>query len=85
MDDGSSTERSSPFRAMAERIDLNRDQAFGGAFVIMAPDGTCHEMLLLDGGQFPAVFWSLVQTRAQIVLQQAEENERRGMTGFGRG
>jgi hypothetical protein len=67
-----------PFRSIADKIELNAENDFGGAFVIMAPGADPQELLLLDNSQNPAIFWSLVQTRAQIALAQIEDAERKG-------
>lgn len=69
------------FRAMAEKIDTNRDNGFGGAFVIVAPNGATHDTLILDSAANGAAFWSLLSTRCQIELAEIDKNER-GAQGF---
>lgn len=73
------------FRNMAETIDRNANGAFGGAFVIVPPEGggAPIETLILDGSQDLALFWNSVITKAQIMLAQAEQ-QRRAQSGFGR-
>lgn len=71
-------QRSAAFRAMAERIDHNEDAPFGGAFVIIPPGGDAQDMLLLDNSGNPAIFWSTLQVRVKIALQEIEDSERRG-------
>jgi hypothetical protein len=73
------------FRSMADKIATNIDNGFGGAFVIVAPDGAAHDLLVLDNAQNPAIFWSLVKTRAEIALAEAEAEQRNGQAGFGQG
>jgi hypothetical protein len=72
-----------PFRAQADRIDLNRGPNFAGAFVIVDPDGNIEATLLLDDKADPAIFWSIIQTKAQIAVARAEEEQRNGQGGFG--
>lgn len=72
-DDTDTPDRSAVFRAMADRIDLNAGQDFGGAVVIVPPTGEPVEMLLLDNAQHAAMFWSTVKTRADIALAEANE------------
>lgn len=73
-----------PFRRVADKIDLNRDNGFGGAFVIVPPEGAPQDMLLLDNAQNPAMFWSLLKTRAEIALVEIEAHERGGQQFRGR-
>lgn len=68
-------------RAMADKVDLNASNGFGGAFVIAAPDGTLHELLLLDNTQDLARFWSLVQSAAVMAIAELQDNKPQG---FGR-
>lgn len=78
---------SQPFTDMASRIELNADQGFGGAFVIVPPgeEIEAHVMLMLDNAQDPAVFWATLQTRAQIALQELQKKEDAASAGFGMG
>lgn len=76
--------RSATFRDMADRLDRNADQDFGGAFVVIPPEGEAQTMLLIDSAKNPAIFWAALQTRVQIALQEIEEAQRGGMPGFGR-
>jgi hypothetical protein len=71
------------FRAIADKIDLNGSADFGGAYVIVGPEGTSIDLLMLDGKANPAVFWSTVQTRVQIVLAEIADAERSGGMGQG--
>ena len=70
--------RSAPFRAMADRVDHNDGAGFGGAFVIIPPGGEAQDMLILDNSANPAIFWSTLQTRVQIALQELADAERQG-------
>lgn len=75
---------SQPFLDMAARIELNADQGYGGAFVIMPPgeEVEAHVMLMLDNAQDPAVFWATLQTRATLALQALQQKEEQA-GGFG--
>ncbi len=74
-----------PFTDMAARIDLNRDNKFGGAFVIVPPGEGLEPMhtLILDGQQNAAAFWSMLQTTCQVALNELENVARRQQGGFG--
>ena len=72
-----------PFRTMADKIDLNADNGFAGAFVIVAPNGDVEATLILDGKANDAAFWSIVTTKAQIAIAEAEANQQQQGGGFG--
>ena len=63
------------FRDMADRIVLNGESSFGGAFVIVPPakGGDPIQTIILDANQDVAQFWSIVQTKAQMALAQLEQ------------
>ena len=73
------------FRAMADQIERNEASRFGGAFVIVPPElgGEPIAVMLLDEKADPAMFWSAVQTKAKMALDEISDRERRGMT-YGR-
>jgi hypothetical protein len=73
-------ERAKLFDHMAAQLRLNRDAKFGGAFLMVPPDGDPVELVLLGQDQ-PAIFWSSVKTLAEIALSAAEKTNRQG---FGR-
>lgn len=74
------------FRAMAVRIDTNSNDSFGGAFVIIPPEGGGDpiETLILDRQQDLAQFWNAVISKCQIMLAKAEQDHRQ-QGAFGRG
>ena len=76
--DPSGPDNAAPFRRVADKIDTNRDNGFGGAFVIVPPSGPPIELLIVDDSADPAVFWSLVQTKWQIAMADLEMTESRG-------
>lgn len=73
------------FRDMADTIEKNADGSFGGAYVIIPPEGGGDPIrtLILDGHQDMALFWNSVVTKSQIMLTVAEKNQR-AMGGFNR-
>lgn len=68
-------ERDAPFTRMAEEIGKNATERFGGAFVIVPPAGDPVEFLILDPAADSVIFWSTLQTKAQIALEEAQERE----------
>lgn len=81
--DDAAPDRSAPFRAMAERIALNRAEGFGGAVVIVPAEGDPMEILFLDPKQDLAMFWSNIQTRCQIAISEIETLQRQN-AAYGR-
>lgn len=71
------------FDAMAKRIVHNAGQSFGGAFVIVPPNGDPIETLILDAKQDPAQFWSLIKTRCDLAISEIDEHQRQARP-FGR-
>jgi hypothetical protein len=79
------TNAAASFRRVADKIDLNAGNGFGGAFVIVAPDGLTMDALLLDNddAKNPAMFWGLLKARAEVAIAEIDDAQRRG--GFGGG
>ena len=73
------------FEAMATRMSMNGDSAFGGAFVVVPPSGGGEplETLILDSKQDPAQFWNLLMTKCQIMLAELDQKQRSNAS-FGR-
>lgn len=73
-----------PFTRMADLIQRNGFQSdFGGAFVVVPPGRT--EPLstyILDPKQDPAQFWALLQTKAQLALDEIDQQRRQQQGGF---
>lgn len=71
------------FKKMADRIERNWEtDQFGGAFVIVDPEGNIKELLMLDNNQSPAMFWSNVKTIAEMAIAELEERQR-ALQGYG--
>ncbi len=75
---------SEPFTRMAERIDKNEGESFGGAFVIIPPEGagTPMQSLMFNTGTDKAQFWLMLQgmintALAEIQTQQTNPYGRR--------
>jgi hypothetical protein len=71
------------FRRMADRMDLNEKDGFGGAFVIVPPKdgGVPLETLILDANLDPTQFWILMKTKAEDQIARLADNQRQ-MQGF---
>ena len=78
-------DRGEPFFQMRERIGKNTTDAFGGAFVVVPPEGGGDplETLILDSKQDPAQFWNLLMTKCQIMLAELDQKQRSNAS-FGR-
>lgn len=64
------------FVDMADRIGRNPSADFGGAFLIVPPEGDHISTLILDSDRNLSQFWSLVKARAELALAQIQELER---------
>ena len=64
------------FRDMAERIEANKAEEFGGAILIIPPEspdgrgGDPIELLIIDPAQDLANFWSTAKSRAAIAADE---------------
>jgi len=78
--------RSLLFTQMAVRIESNKTQSFGGAFVVVPPSegGEILDTLILDNRQDAAQFWMLLKTKCDIALGELDQKQRTQAT-FGRG
>ena len=89
MDTGTSAEPKQTiadlFRRMADRLEHNADDPFGGCFLICPPEGGGNviETLILDASQDPSQFWILLKAKCDVNIQQIDQQARK--TGaFGR-
>jgi hypothetical protein len=73
------------FQRMAERMSVNGNESFGGAFVIIPPEdgGEPIETLILDSKQDASQFWMLLKTKCDIALGELDQKQRQAAT-FGR-
>ena len=68
----------SRFARMAQRLEHNLDSTFGGAFVIVPPEGAGEPMeaLILDTTGNPAQFLMLLQAKIAHALEEISNRER---------
>lgn len=74
---------SDPFTKMAGRIDLNAEQGFGGAVIIVPPgeDAQPIELLILNNSGDPGLFLATVQTMIGIRLQELDDKAKHNPFG----
>lgn len=77
MNDVPKQKRSEPFTKMAERIDKNEGESFGGAFVIVPPEGAGEPMQSLNfsSGTDLAQFWMMLQGMINAALQDIQAKQ----------
>lgn len=77
MTDTPAPKLSAPFTAMAERIDKNEGESFGGAFVIVPPAGAGEPMqaVMFNTGTDLAAFWMLLQAQINSALEQIKQGQ----------
>lgn len=78
------TDYAGPFTEMAQAIEANKGQSYGGAFVIVPPVGASQSVLILDSQQDPAQLIAMIQARCAILLGQLEDENKRRLSPFGR-
>jgi hypothetical protein len=72
---------------LSAKVTLNLSNGFAGCFALVPPGGTEPvTMLILDPDASPAIFWSLISSKAKMALDEIAEEERNSgpMGGFGR-
>ena len=68
--------RAKLFEDMAAQIMLNKDApAFGGAFLMIPPEGDPFSSLMLNQAE-PSIFWAAVKTLADVAMAQLERGQR---------
>lgn len=72
-----------PFEKMAARVRANAPGDFGGAMVLVAPDGRAIEQLVLDPMKDEAAFWALVAAKVDAAKTEFLANEQAKQGGFG--
>ena len=70
-------------RRMADAIDANAERPFGGCMVIIPPDGTIIDELLIGSSKDATKFWGLLKATVDIALREQADAERQGVA-FGR-
>lgn len=71
-------------RQMADRMETNGNDSFGGCFVVLPPmGGEPLKTLILDSKQDPAQFFAILKTKCEIALASLDETQR-NQQGYGR-
>lgn len=73
----------STFRKMGDLVTKNTGEKFGGAFVVVDPDGTQVESLFLNDAT-PGLFWGTLKSIVEQQLIEIDKKERNLRPGFGR-
>lgn len=68
-------QRAALFDQMAAQIRLNRDAKFGGAFLMIPPDGDPFSSLMLNQEE-PSIFWAAVKTLAEVAMSALDRAQR---------
>lgn len=71
------------FQKMHDLISKNTGEKFGGAFVIVDPEGTQTESLFINDAT-PGLFWGTLKTIIEQQLVEIDAKERKLRSGFGR-
>lgn len=68
---------STRFRQMAERIDHNDPESFGGAYVIVPPGTGEHaiEVLVLDQHTDPIQFFKMLSEKVRVLMAELDRQE----------
>lgn len=67
------------FRQIADDIERNASATLGGVFLLIAPDGSATDALLIGQNPDEAMFWSLVSAKVQLALAEAESKQKQGV------
>lgn len=71
------TELAKELREMADRMEANGAEYFGGCFVVIPPQGgDAVKTLILDKAQDVAQFWALLKTKCDMALAGIDEQMR---------
>lgn len=78
-------DQSTPFAEMARKVMENATNGFGGALVIVPPEGNPVELLMVKAGSDPGMFWGLVKSLADQAMGDLEDAKRNQTQGWGGG
>lgn len=69
------------FRKMADRIEKNSEESFGGCIMIFPPGEGVQpvEILKLDTKPDAAVFWGEVRSKADVAVAELTDKIRQGV------
>lgn len=82
MSDGTAKTPADHFRDLADKIERNKPEDFGGAFLIIPPDGEPIASILV-GQPDLASFFAVVSGKLQVAVNAADEKSKR-QQAFGR-
>lgn len=71
-------EAATAFDEMARKIRANEGNGFGGAAVIVHPDGNPVELLLVGGKDAAPEFLSMLLTRINVLMAEAGQSKQQG-------
>lgn len=73
------------FRKMAERLDHNAEDGFGGCFLIVPPvdGGEVIETLILDSKQDATQYWILLKSKCEMEIARLD-GANRNQSAYGR-
>ena len=69
--------RAKLFDDMAQQIRMNKEAVFGGAFLMIPPDGEPFSSLMLNQAE-PSIFWAAVKTLADVAMAALDRSQRSG-------
>ena len=69
--------RAKLFDDMAQQIRMNKEAVFGGAFLMIPPDGEPFSSLMLNQAE-PSIFWAAVKTLADVAMAALDRSQRAG-------
>jgi hypothetical protein len=74
------------FRKMADDIERNAGAGFGGAFVVVPPEGGGEpfEQLFVTDRQDPSDFWVLLSSKCKTAITAVDQAARNQQAGFAR-
>ena len=64
------------FRDKADEIERNKDSTFGGAFLLVGPDGNSADALIVGQKPDEFMFWGLVKAKVEIALAEADQRQK---------
>lgn len=63
------------FREIADKIERNKPEDFGGAFMVVSPDGDTISGMLV-GDTDLVTFWSLIKAKIDIAINTASDKQK---------
>lgn len=73
-----------PFLDMAARLKRNAPEEFGGAVLIVGPDGNAIDVVMIGAHKDETFFWSTAKSKVMIECDEAIQRLEKPQGGFGR-